>query len=206
MKKGKKDVLFNGKTDSFVVSSGTTGKMKYFPDSRNGVLSKNLIMKLRSIQLSLMCPELLESSSNILGITNSSNYGKTEGGIPVMAASGQGINTYVDEEHDNNDNNNCDSDNGFDKNNFKDNNEDKRGEKDKILDIKMMLPQELISAKDIGSDDMNYLMALFALSEENLNCVVCNNLAHFNFLLKQIKNNTEKMINDLDKKNTFCRY
>ncbi|GAA5818791.1 MAG: GH3 auxin-responsive promoter family protein [Methanobrevibacter sp. CfCl-M3] len=161
MKKGKSDILFNGSTHSFVVSSGTTGHMKYFPDSERGILTKNLVMKLRSIQLTKICPSLL-NNPHVLGITNSSDYGFTEGGIPIMAASGQGLNTYEDS------------------------------------NIKIILPRELIQAKNIYNEDKDYLMALFALASKNLTAVICNNLAHFNFLLKKIRNNTSKMIDDLD--------
>jgi len=161
MKKGKSDILFNGSTHSFVVSSGTTGHMKYFPDSERGILTKNLVMKLRSIQLTKICPSLL-NNPHVLGITNSSDYGFTEGGIPIMAASGQGLNTYEDS------------------------------------NIKIILPKELIQAKNIYNEDKDYLMALFALASKNLTAVICNNLAHFNFLLKKIRNNTSKMIDDLD--------
>ncbi|MDR3063715.1 MAG: GH3 auxin-responsive promoter family protein, partial [Methanobrevibacter sp.] len=161
MKKGKEDILFNGSTHSFVVSSGTTGNMKYFPDSERGLIAKNLVMKLRSIQLALICPSLLDNPY-ILGITNSSDYGFTEGGVPIMAASGQGLNSYED------------------------------------ANIKMILPQELIQAKNISNEDKDYLMALFTLASKELTGVICNNLAHFNFLLKEIKNNSLKMIDDLD--------
>ncbi|KZX16851.1 GH3 auxin-responsive promoter [Methanobrevibacter cuticularis] len=161
IKKGKEDILFNGKAHSIVVSSGTTGNMKYFPDSERGLIAKNLVMKLRSIQLALICPGLLDNPY-ILGITNSSDYGFSEGGIPMMAASGQGLNSYEDSH------------------------------------IKMVLPQELIQAKNISNENKDYLMALFTLASKNLTAVVCNNLAHFNFLLKEIKNNTLKMIDDLD--------
>ena len=184
MKKGYKNVLFNGSAESFIVSSGTTGKMKYFPDSKNGVLSKNLVMKIRSIQLTLMCPDLLNGSSNILGITNSSDYGLTEGGIPIMAASGQGLDIYNNEKFETKNSNESSELNDF---------------SDVQTGVNMILPNELITAKNIAPEDMDYLMALFALSEDKLTGVVCNNLAHFNFLLKQIQNNSEKMINDLEK-------
>jgi hypothetical protein len=172
MKLGKEDILFNGNTDSFIVSSGTTGKMKYFPESKRGVLSKNLVMNLRSTQLAILAPEFLKGQSNILGIINSSNYGSTEGGIPIMSASGQGASNY----------------------NTRDEN------KGEDIDLKMVLPDELLNASNISHDDKDYLMALFALSDENLTAVICNNLAHFNFLLKQIQDNTFKMINDLEYK------
>jgi hypothetical protein len=78
----------------------------------------------------------LKSKSYILGITNFVDYGKTEGGTPIMAASGQAVNEY---------------------------DSDSEQQKDSGIDIEMVLPKELSYGKNIPNESMDYLMALFAL-------------------------------------------
>ncbi len=89
MKKGEEDILFPGKARSFVVTSGTTGISKYIPESATGALAKSLVEKFRTVELVRMEPKIMAPGYHILTITNSSEYGKTEGGIPAGSASGQ---------------------------------------------------------------------------------------------------------------------
>ena len=62
---------------------------------------------------------------------------------------------------------------------------------------KLILPVELILAKDLSSEAMDYLILLFALAEENLAGVVCSNIAHFNILLGKIKDLQEDLLKDI---------
>lgn len=89
MKLAKENILFPGKADSFVVTTGTTGIPKYIPESRAGAVVKQLVQGMRTVELIRMVPEAMAPGKKILAITNSSVYGWTEGGIPCGSASGQ---------------------------------------------------------------------------------------------------------------------
>ncbi len=96
MKLAKENILFPGKADSFVVTTGTTGVPKYIPESRTGAMIKQLVQGMRSVELIRMVPEAMAPGKKILAITNSSVYGWTEGGIPCGSASGQAAATGAD--------------------------------------------------------------------------------------------------------------
>lgn len=64
---------------------------------------------------------------------------------------------------------------------------------------KLLLPIELILAKNISNDAMDYLILLLALAEENMAGVVCSNIAHFNILLNKIDECANDLLNDISK-------
>ena len=164
MKKGDKDIQYNGETVSFVATSGTTGISKLIPESKNGETVKSLVSKLRLILLLSMAPEIMMPDKKILSITNPSEYAKTEGDIPIGSASGQAVKDVPKE-----------------------------------MQQKLLLPIELILAKNISNDAMDYLILLLALAEENMAGVVCSNIAHFNILLNKIDECANDLLNDISK-------
>lgn len=89
MKAGESDRLFSGETESFVMTSGTTGNPKYIPESCRGSLVKKIVGDMRTVEIMRMIPQLMQEDTKILTITNASVYGKTESGIPCGSASGQ---------------------------------------------------------------------------------------------------------------------
>lgn len=89
MKKGEENILFPGRADSFLVSTGTTGVPKYIPESKKGVEIKRIIGNMRTVELIRMIPELMKEGKKVLAFTNASIYEKTEAGIPAGSASGQ---------------------------------------------------------------------------------------------------------------------
>ena len=64
---------------------------------------------------------------------------------------------------------------------------------------KLILPVELILAKDLSNEDMDYLILLLALAEEHLAGVVCSNIAHFNMLLQKIAGFRDELLADISR-------
>ncbi|KNZ41413.1 GH3 auxin-responsive promoter family protein [Acetobacterium bakii] len=62
---------------------------------------------------------------------------------------------------------------------------------------KMVLPIELITAKDLSNEATDYLTILFSLKEKQLAGVVCSNIAHFNILLNKMNAFKEDLITDI---------
>ena len=86
MEKGQNDILFSGKTEYFIITSGTSGKEKLIPESLPGKAAKGLTGKLRNYVLSSSFPELF--LGKFLPLSNSDLFGVTSGGIPYGFASG----------------------------------------------------------------------------------------------------------------------
>lgn len=89
LKAGTEDIFFNGVTASFIATSGSTGVPKLIPESKNGELVKGLVSQIRAILLLMLAPEVMAPGKKVLAIANPSEYGRTEGGIPIGSASGQ---------------------------------------------------------------------------------------------------------------------
>lgn len=89
LKAAQADLLFDGKTASFIATSGSTGIPKLIPESKNGELVKALVSQIRAMLMLMMAPEVMAPGKEILAIANPSEYAKTEGDIPVGSASGQ---------------------------------------------------------------------------------------------------------------------
>lgn len=86
IEKGEINILFDGKVEYFIITSGTSGKNKLLPESTNGKVAKVLTGKLRDSILALSFPDLLQGK--FLPLANSATVGFTEGGIPYGTASG----------------------------------------------------------------------------------------------------------------------
>ena len=91
LKQGEKDVLFAGKADSFAITTGTTGKPKYIPESKKGAMVKAIVGNMRTMEMLRMLPGIMLPQIKILAIVNSAVYSKTEGGIEAGAASGKAV-------------------------------------------------------------------------------------------------------------------
>lgn len=162
LKMGEADILFNGQTASFIATSGSTGVPKLIPESKNGEMVKALVSQIRAILLLMLAPEVMAPGKKILAIANPSEYGKTEGNIPIGSASGQAAKDIPIE-----------------------------------MQQKMVLPVELILAKDLSNEATDYLTIRYALAEKNLAGVVCSNIAHFNILLKKMNANIADLLDDI---------
>lgn len=88
MKLAEEDVLFPGKANSFVVSTGTTGIPKYIPESNEGALVKSIVSRMRSYEWKRLIPDAEREERKYLPVVNAAVYEHTEGGIPAGSASG----------------------------------------------------------------------------------------------------------------------
>ncbi len=86
MEQGEKDVLFAGQPVYFIVTSGTTGKPKFLPESILGAKAKGLTTKLKTALLISKKPASL--AGKFFPISNSAGVGKVACGIPYGYASG----------------------------------------------------------------------------------------------------------------------
>jgi len=84
--KGTPNLIFNGLPELFIITSGTTGKSKIIPESKTGLLAKNITTTLRMNTLLGHLPKILDGK--ILPMANSAVIGETECGIPYGTASG----------------------------------------------------------------------------------------------------------------------
>jgi len=84
MQEGKEDILFPGKPESFIMTSGTAGKKKLIPESSTGRRLKEITDKLRrnfSFNADIM-------QGKFLPLVNKASLGYTKGGTPYGTASG----------------------------------------------------------------------------------------------------------------------
>ena len=95
MVEGAEDLLFPGRTQQFVKTSGTTGKDKLIPESHMSNIARALIQKLRLAQCMQAVPSLGGLLQNpktagkcLLPLTNAPVWSKTPSGIPCVSASG----------------------------------------------------------------------------------------------------------------------
>jgi len=84
--KGIPNQIFAGKPELFIITSGTTGSCKIIPESKNGLLVKNMTTALRVSALLKQFPDAMQGK--LLPMANSASIGKTECGIPFGTASG----------------------------------------------------------------------------------------------------------------------
>lgn len=163
LKAGAADIFFDGPAASFIATSGSTGVPKLLPESNNGVLVKGLVSQIRAILLLMLAPEVMAPGKKVLAIANPSEYGKTDGGIPIGSASGQAA-------------------------------------KDMPVEMlkKMVLPPEMMMAKELSNEATDYLTIRYALEEKNLVGVVCSNIAHFNILLKKMNATAADLLADIE--------
>jgi hypothetical protein len=64
---------------------------------------------------------------------------------------------------------------------------------------KMVLPPEMMMAKEVSNEATDYLTIRYALEEKNLVGVVCSNIAHFNILLKKMNAAATDLLEDISK-------
>lgn len=62
----------------------------------------------------------------------------------------------------------------------------------------LILPPEFLTLSDIPSADRDYIMLLFAVSQEHMAAIICNNPGHFGILIKRLNTDTEQIIRDLE--------
>ncbi len=86
MQKGAENILFTGKPDCFIMTSGTSGKQKFIPETALGKKTKAITDKLRRNFTLNSHPEILKG--RIFPLVNRSDLGLTENGIPFGTASG----------------------------------------------------------------------------------------------------------------------
>ena len=161
MKKGEENVLYDGKTLSFVMTSGTTGGEKYIPESPRGELVKKIVSNMRTLEMIRCCPEAMLPDKKILAITNLAVYNKTEGGIPVGSASGQAAGA------------------------------------DAAAAEKLVLPPVLLTAAELELETVDYLSVLFSIANRNVIALICNNVAHFEMLLKLLNSRFDSFVSDI---------
>lgn len=107
---GEKDVLFSGEVKQFLLSTGSTGRAKYIPESYMSGVARSLVLRLRQIYDAMAVPCLLQllQSEKIDGVPGrlltlanvQSDQKKTLSGTPVSYASGltmkqSGLNDYL---------------------------------------------------------------------------------------------------------------
>lgn len=83
---GEADLLFPGKAVFFTLTSGTSGKEKFIPDSSQSATVRNLIQRYRMLYYFKAVPELLKGK--LLPLTNVPVMSSTASGIPYGTASG----------------------------------------------------------------------------------------------------------------------
>jgi hypothetical protein len=86
MQDGASDVLFSGKTEHFVITSGTTGDNKYIPESHNGAEIKKLVSSLRDRRIISLYKDI--ALGKFISMSNKADMSKTSAGIVVGTASG----------------------------------------------------------------------------------------------------------------------
>jgi len=90
-RRGDVNVMFQGKPSLFIITSGTTGESKLFPESEDAVNIKRNIANIRFEAITKICPGAF--SGKLFPVANSGVFGYTEQGIPYGSASGVTLNT-----------------------------------------------------------------------------------------------------------------
>lgn len=83
---GETDLLFPGAAKFFTLTSGTSGKEKYIPDSSMSTSIRKVILRYRLLQYIKTAPEILKG--RLLPLTNAPEMSHTASGIPYGTASG----------------------------------------------------------------------------------------------------------------------
>ena len=90
-REGKKNVMFPGEPELFIITSGTTGDSKLIPESKDSISIKRNISNLRFEAIREIRNNVFDKK--ILPVTNNGEFGKTEHGVPYGSASGVTLNT-----------------------------------------------------------------------------------------------------------------
>jgi hypothetical protein len=92
---GETGILFPGKPEIFIATTGTTGnKSKLIPESSLGSKARNAVSQLRLIAMNRHFPGILNRGC-LLPLLNNPPAMKTEGGIPIGYASGLALNLIM---------------------------------------------------------------------------------------------------------------
>lgn len=83
---GEQDLIFPGKAEYFINSSGTTSsKLKSVPESSIGAAAKKVVTNIR---FAVFLRRGLTNRGHILALVNAASFGLTPGGIPMGSSSG----------------------------------------------------------------------------------------------------------------------
>jgi len=86
MEDGEEDILFPGKPPYFICTSGTTGKIKHIPESKESSKLKSTITSMRIEAMAQHFPSMM--AGKMFPLVNHSIEGYTSTGIPFGSASG----------------------------------------------------------------------------------------------------------------------
>lgn len=81
--------LYDAATEMYILTTGSTGKAKYFMESAAGSAAKLLVMAIRGMYMSQLLPVTREMEAKNLTISNYAQVGKSSDGKPILRASGQ---------------------------------------------------------------------------------------------------------------------
>ena len=160
LKKAEENVLFPGKAVSFICTSGTTGNIKFIPESEKGDAIKQMVSSLRIYEMVKYVPEIISPDVKMFTISNIFSALYTEGGIPVGTASGQAA------------------------------------ARAKKSAARMVVPNILLETV-LDPDRIDYMTALYGITEKNVGIVICNNLAHLKNLIRVMNDRFEMIVGDV---------
>lgn len=183
MAEGREDILFQGRTEYFISTSGTTGISKKIPESKNSMEAKKAVNKLRKaflmgelyphmkksprfaaflkhkqIDPKDVTPKELMKQFHFYSVTSAIAGQKTSGGIDIGYASGK----------------------TFENSDFAEN---------------LAYPKELMSLKD-GEATM-YLTMLFGLRYDDVAMVTSNNAGRLYARIEYAKEHAKELLHDL---------
>lgn len=86
MRAGEQNLLFAGEVQHFINTSGTTGGIKYIPESEAGAQAKAITGRLRTGAIVVRAPSVLQGA--LLPLSNSPSMDTTATGVAIGSASG----------------------------------------------------------------------------------------------------------------------
>lgn len=86
---GTGNQLYDAATEVYILTTGSTGKAKYFMESAAGSAAKLLVMAIRGMYMSQLLPVTRDMEAKNLTISNYAQVGKSSDGKPILRASGQ---------------------------------------------------------------------------------------------------------------------
>lgn len=86
---GTEHQLYDAATEVYILTTGSTGKAKYFMESAAGSAAKLLVMAMRGMYMSQLLPVTRDMEAKNLTISNYAQVGKSSDGKSILRASGQ---------------------------------------------------------------------------------------------------------------------
>ena len=86
---GTEHQLYDAATEVYILTTGSTGKAKYFMENAAGSAAKLLVMAMRGMYMSQLLPVTRDMEAKNLTISNYAQVGKSSDGKPILRASGQ---------------------------------------------------------------------------------------------------------------------